>query len=81
MLLNFSEEQIFIILYLGFLIIKQINDFQKKEIITIFIKTLLQNNDVEDHKGEYREEDVEKGIEPENIDVEIQRGGPEKVLR
>ena len=81
MLLNFSEEQIFIILYLGFLIIKQINDFQKKEIIIIFIKTLLQNNDVEDHKGEYREEDVEKGIEPENIYVEIQRGGPEKVLR
>ena len=81
MLLHFSEKQIFIILYLGFLIIKQINDFQKKEIIIIFIKTLLQNNDVEDHKGEYREEDVEKGIEPENIYVEIQRGGPEKVLR
>ena len=39
------------------------------------------NNYVEDHKGENREDYVKKSIEPENIEVEIQRRGPEKVLR
>ena len=39
-------------------------------------ETLLQNDNVEDQKGENREEDVENGVEPENINVEIQSGGP-----
>ena len=48
--------------------------------IVILSDTLLQNDDVEDHKGENRKEDVENGVEPENINVEIQCGGPGKML-
>ena len=47
--------------------------------LLIFSETLLPNNDVGEHKAENREEDVENGVEPENIKVEIQSGGPGEI--
>ena len=37
---------------------------------------LLKNDNVEDHKGEDWEDDVEDGVQPLNIDVEVQIGSP-----